>query len=53
MNKFTENTPKTRCFLQISVFVMFYVTQLTKKRVESLLQSPHRELMGFLYWETR
>jgi len=39
--------------LQICVFVMFYVTQITKKRVESLLQSPHRELMGFLYWETR
>jgi hypothetical protein len=39
--------------LQICVFVMFYVTQITKKRVESLLQSHHCELMGFLYWETR
>jgi hypothetical protein len=31
---------------------MFYVTQITKKRLESLLQSLHSELMSFLYWET-
>jgi len=28
------------------------VTQITKNDAKNLLQSPHRELMGFLYWET-
>ena len=49
MTEFQKTPLKHVVFLQICVFVMFYVTQITKKRLKSLLQSPHSKFMGSLY----